>query len=86
MPEYVVDDVRYPDYGDPPHARPMEPYEDLNGNGVHDSGEPFIDYDFDESRNFNEDYGDQELQNPDNERFGRRFRIVKFRWLSADEA
>ncbi|MFP6854340.1 MAG: hypothetical protein VB980_01045, partial [Opitutales bacterium] len=84
VPEYVVD-LRYPD-GDPPHARPMEPYEDMNGNGEHDSGEPFLDYDSDESRNFVDDYGDQQLQNSDNERFGRRFRIVKFRWLSPEEA
>ena len=79
VPEYVEDE------SDPPHARPMEPYQDSNGNGKHDTDEPFSDYDADGSHSFNDDYGDLQLQHPDNERFGRCFRIVRFRWLSADE-
>ena len=86
LPEYVVNDVHYPLEGDPPYARPMEPYEDLNENGKFDgSSEPFSDFDQDETRSFDSEYRDQQVENPDNERFGRRFRIVKFRWLTADE-
>jgi len=85
VPEYVVDEGERPNEGDPPYARPMEPYEDLNGNGQFDAGEAFTDYDADGSHSFNDDYGDLQLKNPDNERFGRRFRITRFRWLSADE-
>ena len=72
--------------GDPPHARPLEPYEDLNENGVYDSTEPSIDFDNGGSRNFLDEYGDQSIKSPENERFGRRFRIVKFRWLMPEEA
>jgi hypothetical protein len=86
IPEYIVDYAEgASEEGDPPHARPMEPYHDLNENGEYDSGEPYTDYNWDESRGFIYDYGDEEMQNPDNERFGRRFRIVRFRWLSKDE-
>ena len=86
LPEYVVNDIQYPSEGDPPYARPMEPYEDLNENGKFDgSSEPFSDFDQDETRSFDSEYRDQQVENPDNERFGRRFRIVKFRWLTADE-
>jgi hypothetical protein len=87
VPEYIVPHGDGGDYdeGDPPHARPMEPYDDLNGNGEYDSDEPFTDYNLDETRSFIDDYGDLEMQNLDNERFGRRFRIVRFRWLSEDE-
>ena len=45
VPEYIVDDVQDSYDGDTPHARPMEPYDDLNGNGERDTGEPFTDYD-----------------------------------------
>ena len=85
LPEYVVDAWERPDEGDPPHFRPMEPYDDLNDNGERDSDEKFLDYDSNGEHSFIDDYGDKQLQNPDNERFGRRFRIVRFRWLSADE-
>ena len=86
VPDYIVDEANDPDYGDPPHARPSEPYEDINENGVYDSTEPYIDFDNGGSRNFIDEYGDRVIQNPDNERFGRRFRIVKFRWLMPEEA
>ena len=85
LPEYLVDDERNPYDGDPPHARPMEPYDDLNGNGQYDSDEPFTDYNSDGTRSFVDDYGDVKMKSPYNERFGRRFRIVRFRWLTADE-
>ncbi len=85
VPEYIVDDVQDSYDGDTPHARPMEPYDDLNGNGERDTGEPFTDYDSNGKHSFIADYGAQKLQNPDNKRFGRRFRIVRFRWLTADE-
>tara|TARA_B100001123_G_scaffold241347_1_gene269817 strand:+ start:5295 stop:9839 length:4545 start_codon:yes stop_codon:yes gene_type:complete len=85
VPEYVVDVTNFSDEGDAPHARPMEPFEDLNDNGVYDSGEPFTDYDFDGTRSFLQQYGGEQLQNNVNERFGRRFRIIKFRWLSPEE-
>ena len=85
LPEYLVDDGRNPYDGDPPHARPMEPYDDLNGNGEYDSDEPFTDYNSDGARSFVDDYGDVKMKNPDNERFGRRFRINRCRWLTADE-
>ena len=85
LPEYLVDDGRNPYDGDPSHARPMEPHDDLNGNGEYDSDEPFTDYNSDGARSFVDDYGDVKMKNPDNERFGRRFRIIRFRWLTADE-
>ncbi|MFP6901101.1 MAG: hypothetical protein VCA36_09160, partial [Opitutales bacterium] len=86
VPEYIIDEVNFPDEGDPPHARPMEPYEDVNENGVYDSTEPYIDFDNGGSRSFIDEFGDRSIQNSDNERFGRRFRIIKFRWLTAEEA
>ena len=86
LPEYVIDDVKFPSEGDPSHARPMEPYEDLNSNGQFDeSSEPFTDFDSDGTRSFDSEYRDEQLENNVNERFGRRFRIVKFRWLPAEE-
>jgi hypothetical protein len=86
LPEYVVDDVRFPSEGDSPHARPMEPYDDLNSNGRYDdSSEPFTDFDSDGTRSFDSEYRDEQLENNVNERFGRRFRIIKFRWLPAEE-
>ena len=85
IPEYVVDQAKSPTSGDSPNARPMEPFEDLNGNGEYDSDEPFTDYDSSGERSFISDHGGEQLKNPLNERFGRRFRIVRFRWLTADE-
>ena len=84
IPDYVVDQTH--SNGDPPHARPAEPYEDQDNSGTYGPGEPFTDYDFDHKRGFyREYYHDKQIQNLDNERFGRRFRIVRFRWLSPEE-
>ena len=64
----------------------MEPYDDLNSNGKYDdSSEPFTDFDSDGTRSFDSEYRDEQLENNVNERFGRRFRIIKFRWLPAEE-
>ena len=84
IPEYLVDEHRNSN-GDPPNARPMEPFEDLNDNGKYESDEPFTDYDSSGDRSFISDHGAEQIKNPLNERFGRRFRIIRFRWLTADE-
>ena len=84
IPEYLVDEHRNSN-GDPPNARPQEPFEDLNGNGKYESDEPFTDYDSSGDRSFISDHGAEQIKNPLNERFGRRFRIIRFRWLTADE-
>lgn len=85
VPEYLLDEHRNPSRGDPSHARPGEPFEDLNGNGRHDSDEPFTDYDSSGERSFLSDHGGEPIKNELNERFGRRFRIIRFRWLNPDE-
>ena len=118
IPQYVVNEKEVSfDYnqgrevpGDPARHRPREPFDDWNGDGEWNSGEPWLDL------NRNAPYSsrlgpaqgnemeqpdlpggpaagafsaglpsDQPLQNRLNEKFGRQFRIVKFRWLTEDE-
>ncbi|MFP6886638.1 MAG: hypothetical protein VB997_03720, partial [Opitutales bacterium] len=91
LPEYVVDGTGYVSgsgssyAGDPVHARPTEPFEDLNGNGLRDSDEPFTDHNLDGRHGLADEYGGVRINNSLNQRFGRRFRILRFRWLTEDE-
>ena len=92
LPEYLVNEKQSTSAGsgtsyggDSPEARPPEPFEDLNGNGMRDSNEPFTDLYPDGRHGVTDDYGGKKINNPLNQTFGRRFRILRFRWLTEDE-
>jgi len=92
LPEYLVNEKQSTSAGsgtsyggDSPEARPPEPFDDLNGNGTRDSNEPFTDLYPDGRHGVTDDYGGKKINNPLNQTFGRRFRILRFRWLTEDE-
>ena len=89
-----------PTVGDPAHHRPREPFDDWNGDGKWTDGEPWLDLNQNSpnTSKLNRAQGneeeepdlpgwntDREILNLTNRKFGRKFRIIKFRWLTEEE-
>ncbi|MBT7742607.1 MAG: hypothetical protein HN727_12460, partial [Opitutae bacterium] len=80
--------------------RPREPFDDWNGDGKWTDGEPWLDLNQNSPNtskllrsqgNEKEEpdlpgwNADDEILNLTNRKFGRKFRILKFRWLTEEE-